>query len=85
MQQSRDELLKAYRLVLSVGHDEYWSWQMRDQVERARDHGVNLMFLGSNAAYWQVRFEPAYNGVADRTLVCYKETRNAGPLDPTET
>ena len=26
-------LLDPYRLVLSVGHDEYWSWGMRDAID----------------------------------------------------
>ena len=30
---------------------------MRDGFERARDHGVNLAFMGANDAYWQVRME----------------------------
>jgi hypothetical protein len=69
----RGNLLLEHRAFLSVGHDEYWSWQMRDTVEAARDHGVNLGFFGSNTAYWQIRFEPsAITGDADRTMVCYK-------------
>ena len=44
---------------LSVGHDEYWSKAMLDNVTAARDAGVNLGFFGSNTAYWQVRFEPS--------------------------
>jgi len=27
------ELLQSYKLVLSVGHDEYWSSGMRDSLE----------------------------------------------------
>ena len=65
---------------LSVGHDEYWSKQMYDAVERARDKGVGLGFFGGNAAYWQVRFEPSSRGVRDRVMVCYKDAR----LDPVQ-
>jgi len=69
---------------LSLGHDEYWTKEMRDGVEYARDQGVSLAFLGADAAYWQMRFEPDSKGVPDRTIVCYKvETAlNNLALDP---
>src|SRR2546421_3481927 len=50
--------LQNHHAYLSLGHDEYWSKEMRDGVERARDVGVGLAFLGANAAYWQVPFVP---------------------------
>ena len=64
--------LLQHRVYLSLGHDEYWTKEMRDGVEYARDHGVGLAFLGANAAYWQIRFEPDTAGTPDRTIVCYK-------------
>jgi N,N-dimethylformamidase beta subunit-like protein len=58
---------------LSVGHDEYWSWEMRQNIERARDQGVSLGFFGANACYWQIRLEPSLiTGAPARTIVCYK-------------
>lgn len=60
--------LLRHRLVVVVGHDEYWSKRMRDAFEAARDAGTNLAFTGSNAAYWQVRYEEDH-----RTLVGYKD------------
>jgi hypothetical protein len=65
-------LLEGHQALLSVGHDEYWSWPMRTQAERARARGVHLAFLGANASYWQIRLEPSGAGVPDRTIVCYK-------------
>jgi hypothetical protein len=60
---------------LSVGHNEYWSWQMRANVTAARDAGINLAFFGADAVYWQVRYEASpVTGAADRTVVCYKDT-----------
>ncbi len=47
--------LLQHRAYLSIGHDEYWTKEMRDGVEYARDQGVNLAFLGADAAYWQMR------------------------------
>ncbi|MFC4007682.1 N,N-dimethylformamidase beta subunit family domain-containing protein [Nonomuraea purpurea] len=57
--------LDGARAVVSLGHDEYWSPGMRTVVTEARDHGVNLAFLGANAVYWRV----AMHG---RTLACDK-------------
>jgi hypothetical protein len=69
--------LLQHRVYISDGHDEYWTKEMRDGVEHARDSGVSLAFLGANASYWQMRFEPDSLGVANRTIVCYKvQTKN---------
>ncbi|MFN8524214.1 MAG: DUF6605 domain-containing protein [Chloroflexota bacterium] len=65
--------LRGRRALLSVGHDEYWSREMRDAWERARDGGTSLAFFSGNIVYWQVRFEPSSTGAANRTMVCYKE------------
>jgi len=64
--------LLQHHAYLSLGHDEYWTKEMRDGVEYARDHGIGLAFLGANAAYWQMRFEQDSAGVPNRTIVCYK-------------
>lgn len=56
------------RALLSVGHDEYWSWEMRANVEAARDAGVHLAFFSANNCYWQIRFENQ-----NRTMVGYKD------------
>jgi hypothetical protein len=76
--------LKRHTVFLSVGHDEYWSGGQRSNVEAARDAGVNLAFLSGNEVYWKTRWETSIDGSGTgyRTLVCYKETHNNGPLDP---
>ena len=48
-----DGLLRT-RGYISVGHDEYWTRQMFDNVMRARDAGVNLLFLSGNAVDGEV-------------------------------
>ncbi|HUY65014.1 MAG TPA: N,N-dimethylformamidase beta subunit family domain-containing protein, partial [Acidimicrobiales bacterium] len=47
--------LLRHRCLLSLGHDEYWSLEMRDGVARARDAGLNVAFLGANACYRPIR------------------------------
>jgi hypothetical protein len=66
------ELLR-HKLVISAGHDEYWTKRMRDAFEAARDAGVNLMFLGADVEDWQIRLEDG-----GRTVVEYRATA----LDP---
>jgi hypothetical protein len=65
-------LVDGYRLVLSVGHDEYWSGPMRDTVEGFIARGGNVAFFSGNTAFWQVRMEdPTPEGPA-ATMVGYK-------------
>ena len=46
-------VLVGARGYVSMGHDEYWTPAMRKAVERARDGGTNLAFLGANTMYWR--------------------------------
>ncbi|MFP5347164.1 MAG: N,N-dimethylformamidase beta subunit family domain-containing protein [Actinomycetes bacterium] len=49
-------LLAPYRLMLSAGHDEYWSDEMRDAVERFVAAGGNAAFFGGNTCWWRIVF-----------------------------
>ncbi|MBW4584577.1 hypothetical protein G7B40_011160 [Aetokthonos hydrillicola Thurmond2011] len=69
---SNSQLLRTHKVFLSVGHDEYWSLQQRNNVQNSRDAGINLGFFSANSAYWRVRFENSRTGVANRVMVCYK-------------
>ncbi len=60
-------LLHGYRLFVSVGHDEYWSWGMRDAVEAFTGAGGNAAFFSGNTCYWQVRFDQDR-----RAMTCHK-------------
>ena len=72
--------LLLHKGFLSVGHDEYWSYEMRQNVTAARDKGVNLGFFGANICYWQIRFETSpITGASDRTIVCYKALSSQDP------
>ena len=80
---SDPNLLISHKAFLSVGHDEYWSWNMRDHVESARDRGINLGFFSANTSYWQVRYEAGVVGAQPfRTLVGYKELWMQDPITP---
>jgi hypothetical protein len=51
------ELPADYDLVLSVGHDEYWSGAQRDAVEGFVGRGGAFVSLSGNTMFWQVRHE----------------------------
>ena len=74
--------LQDHRVFISGSHDEYWSQQMFDAAIAARNAGTSLVFLGANAVYWKVRFEPSpITGAPNRVMVGYK-TIQSGPADP---
>ena len=78
------DLLDRYALVLSVGHDEYWSGPMRDAVEAHVARGRNAAFLSGNTAMWQVRLEePDEAGRATR-MVGYKGRYKDDPVFDTD-
>ncbi len=73
-----------HKVFLSVGHDEYWSKEMRDAVEAGRNAGINLGFFSANTCYWRVRFEnstPAAGQVnPNRVMACYKQDWALDPV-----
>jgi len=78
------DTLRGARGIVSLGHDEYWTVPLRDAVEKARDAGTNLAFLGANAVYWRVRLESG--GLGDGRLVAgYKEAKLDPVVGPTTT
>lgn len=80
--QANPNRLLSSKGVLIAGHSEYWTKQMYDAAQAARDSGVSLAFFGSNAIYWQARLEASPSGVANRVLVCYKIEEAPNPTDP---
>ena len=77
---SSPSLLLQHKGFLIVGHDEYWSWEMRNNVQAARDAGVNLGFFSANESFWQIRYQAsAITGAPNRTIVAYKEAASQDP------
>lgn len=64
--QFNPEILDGYDCIVMVGHDEYWTWQMRDAVDRYLEQGGHAARFAGNFM-WQTRLE---DGGA--TQVCYK-------------
>jgi len=67
--------LLRHRLVFSIGHDEYWTQQMRDAFDNALSHGINLMF-GSNSDLWRMR----YGRQSDRRIIVEWRNPYADPI-----
>lgn len=67
------DLASARHGVITLGHDEYYSTPMRDALETAVAHGVNLAFFGANAVYRHIRLSPDATGRADRVMANYRE------------
>jgi len=77
--------LLNHKAFFSAGHDEYWSNEMFNAAQNARDSGVNLAFFGANAVYWQVRYASSATGVPNRVMVCYKDVSIDPVQGPTTT
>jgi hypothetical protein len=60
------DILDDYDCAVFVGHDEYWTWEMRDAVDRFVERGGHAARFAGNFM-WQTRLE---DGGA--TQVCYK-------------
>lgn len=61
-------VVEGYRLLIIAGHDEYWTWQMRDTVESFVARGGNLAIFGANTCWWQMRLDEQ-----GRTMTCYRD------------
>lgn len=60
------EILNGYDCVVFVGHDEYWTWEMRDAVDQYVDGGGHAARFAGNFM-WQTRLEDD-----GKRQTCYK-------------
>ena len=60
------EILDGYDCIVFVGHDEYWTWEMRDAVDAYVERGGHVARFAGNFM-WQTRLEDE-----GRRQVCYK-------------
>jgi len=58
------EVLTRCKAFLSVGHDEYWSREMFENVIAARDAGMSIGFFSGNSVYWEIEFHESEVGGA---------------------
>lgn len=60
------EILDGYDCVVFVGHDEYWTWEMRDAVDAYVERGGHVARFAGNFM-WQTRLEDD-----GKRQTCYK-------------
>ncbi len=70
--------LRRAKGFLSVGHDEYYSIEMFNNLKGAINAGLNVAFLSGNSVCGRIQFK----GRGDRTLT---RVDRYGPRDPAET
>lgn len=66
-----------YTLAICSNHDEYWTDNLRNAFENARDNTLglgptNLAFFSANVSLWRVRFDPTDTN--RRKMICYKDS-----------
>lgn len=59
--------LDRVKCFLSVGHDEYWTIDMFDNVKDAVEQGLNTAFLSGNSLMWVIDLQPGVN--IDQTTI----------------
>lgn len=55
------------KIVMIVGHSEYWTRKARENVDKFVATGKNLLVLSGNTMWWQVRYNLDKN-----LMICYK-------------
>lgn len=74
-------LLNNVKVFLTDFHDEYWSYNMEQNLVNGLNTGKSFAFLSANNLYWQTRIENSPVTGDARVIVCYKynNTPDNGP------
>jgi hypothetical protein len=59
--------LGGYELLILADHDEYWSYEMRNNVEAFVAAGGRIAIFSGNSVWWQIRFSDDGS-----QIICYK-------------
>ncbi len=73
------QMVLQHRVLLSLGHDECWSYHERLAAQAAEKQGVNMVFFGASPVLRHVRMQPSPLGPG-REEVDYRDS-GADPLD----
>ena len=76
--QREPDLLSRYACAVFVGHDEYWSAEMRNTVDAYVEGGGNVARFAGNFL-WQTRIENE-----GKSQICYKYNADQDPLVGTD-
>ncbi len=69
------EVLDGHQLFVCAGHDEYWSWGMRDTLDAFVGAGGNAAIFSGNTCCWQIRFDDDL-----RTMTSFKYRADEDPV-----
>jgi hypothetical protein len=72
------EILKNYRVLIIVGHNEYWSIPMYEGVQRYLQQGGNVINLSGNTLFWRVSFD-----LTNTVMECRKVDAPGNQMPPT--
>jgi hypothetical protein len=56
------------KVIVVVGHSEYWTRKARTNFDRFVDEGGHALILSGNTMWWQVRYTDTKDG-----LICYRK------------
>jgi len=71
-------LLSGRKALLNTGHDEYYSDNMRTNLQGYINGGAHMGFFSANNVYNRIRWSNDGSGQPYRTVICYKDAT----LDP---
>ena len=66
--ESNPSLLTGHRVFVNTGHDEYYSDNMRSNIQTAINSGVNMALFSANNFYFRTIWSPSWNGVPSRRM-----------------
>lgn len=69
--------IKDTKIILIIGHSEYWTRQARKNIDNFIASGKNVLIMSGNTMYFQVRYKASKN-----LMICYKD-RKLDPLGDT--
>ncbi|MBS1507017.1 MAG: T9SS type A sorting domain-containing protein [Bacteroidetes bacterium] len=61
--------IKNAKLVIVIGHSEYWTRQARMNFDKFIEAGSDAMILSGNSMWWQVRYQ---NDNGNPQMICYR-------------
>ena len=76
--QLHPEIVEGHRAIVSVGHDEYWSREMRDTFDSFTAGGGHAAIFSGNTCFWQVRIDDE-----GRSMTCFKYDADDDPVTGT--
>lgn len=71
------DILKETKVLVLIGHNEYWTRNAREQVDEFINSGGHLLVLSGNTMWWQIRHDHKNN-----QIICYKNAEKDPEPDP---